>query len=116
MATTKKSSKKQTEKYRPPLSQEAEDAEMIALAYDQARQQLRDGTAPGPVVLYLMKKGSEKERLELEKLREENKLLIAKTKALEGAKRTEEMLEGYINSLRLYQGHQGDDDEPDDFY
>lgn len=117
MATQKKSTSKANTKYRPPMSQDAEDAEMIALAYDQARNMMREGTAPAPMVLFFLKKGSDKEKLELEKLKEENKLLIAKTEALQGAKRTEEMLSDYIDSLRLYQGvSTAEEEEPDEPY
>lgn len=116
MATNKNSRSKPSEKRRPPITPEAADTEMIALAYEQARKQLEEGTASGPVVLYWLKRGSEKERMELEKLKSENELLKAKTESLEEAKRTAEMFDGFMNALRRYGGMGSEVDEPDEPY
>ena len=120
MATTKKTPSKVERKSRPPITQEAEDAEMIALAYDQARNMLKEGTAPAPMVLFFLKKGSDKEKLELEKLREENKLLNAKTGAIENDKRTGEMFEKFMDSIRKYNGDSvqtyEESEEDDEYY
>lgn len=120
MATKKKSASEDFSKHRPPITPEAEDAEMIALAYDQARNMMKEGTAPAPMVLFFLKKGSDKEKLELEKLREENKLLIAKTGAIEDNKRTGEMFEKFMDSIRRYSGEsinsEEDEDDSDDYY
>lgn len=98
-------------KMRPALTPEARENQMISLAVDRAEQQLRDGTASSQVIVHYLKLGSLKEKLEREKLEEENKLLRAKTEAMESAKRIEELYSEAINAMRRYSGH-GD---PDDY-
>lgn len=68
---------------RPMLTPEAKENQMISLAMDCAERQMMEGTASSQVITHFLKLGSERERLEREKLEEENKLLRAKTKALE---------------------------------
>ena len=97
-------------KSRPALTPEARENQMIALAVDLAEQQLRDGTASAQVITHYLKLGTTKAELEKEKLQEENKLLRAKTEALENAKNYNELVEKAINAMRNYQG-MGDPDE-----
>ena len=101
---------KQPRKSRPPLTPEAKENQMISLAMDLAEQQLRDGTASSQLITEFVKRGSMKARHELEKLQEENKLLRAKTEALQSQKRQEEMFAEAIKAFRNYSG-QGDPDE-----
>lgn len=90
---------------RPALSPEAEEMQMISLAMDCARQQLLDGTASSQVITHFLKLGSERERLERERLQEENKLLRAKTEALESAKHVEELYAEAIKAMKRYSGN-----------
>lgn len=99
-------------KMRPALSPEAEQAQMIALAMDCARQQLMDGTASSQVITHFLKLGTEKEKLELERLRNENKLTQAKTEEIEDRK---EMKAIYADAIAAMKRYQGRDDEVDDF-
>ena len=78
-----------TKKLRPGLTPESRENQMIALAVDLAEKQLMEGTASSQVITHFLKLGSTKERLEKEKLEEENKLLRARTEALQSAKRVE---------------------------
>ena len=95
---------------RPAISVEARENQLISLAVDRAEQQLRDGTASSQVIVHYLKMGSEKERLERERLAEENKLLRAKTEQLKSQKRSEELMEEALKAFRNYNG-QGDPDE-----
>lgn len=96
---------------RPALTPEALENQAISLAYDRAIEQLQDGTASSQVITYFLKLGGEKERLEKERLIEENKLLRAKTVVLEDQKDLKQMYMDAINAMRNYNG-QGD---PDDY-
>lgn len=98
---------------RPALTPESRENQLIALAIDRAEEQLRDGTASSQVITHFLKLGSTKERLEKEKLEEENKLLRAKTEAIQSAKRVEELYAEAINAMRVYAGY-GDKDEEDE--
>lgn len=103
-----------TRKMRPALTPEARENQLISLAVDLAEQQLRDGTASSQVIAHFLKQSTAKAQLELEKLRQENELMKARTEALQSAKRVEELYTNALNAMRNYAG-QGDSDEPDDY-
>lgn len=99
-------------KIRPALTPEARENQMISLAVDLAEKQLMEGTASSQVITHYLKLGSTKERLEKEKLEEENKLLKARTEALQSAKRVEELYSDAIAAMKRYSGNcRGDEDE-----
>lgn len=95
---------------RPAIDPDAREQQLIALAVDRAEQQLRDGTASSQVIVHYLKLGSMRERLERERLAEENKLLKAKTEQLKSEKRSEELIEEALKAFRNYAG-QGDPNE-----
>jgi transcriptional regulator with AAA-type ATPase domain len=97
-------------KRRPALSPDAREKQVIAAAMDLAEQQILDGTASSQVITHFLKLGSMRERLERERLEEENKLLKAKTEAIKSTKRSEELMEEALAAFRNYSG-QGDPDE-----
>ena len=111
MAKTVKSQPKPTQKMRPALTPEARENQCISLAMDLAEQQLRDGTASSQVITHFLKAGASRAELEKEKLRKENLMLEAKTKAYQSSEEIKELYEGAIKAMRIYQG-QGD---PDDY-
>ena len=106
----KASTNSSSRKMRPALSPDARENQLISLATDRAEQQLLNGTASSQVITHYLKLGTRKEQLEREKLEEENKLLRAKTEALQSQKRVEELYTEALNAMRNYAG-QGDPDE-----
>jgi len=102
--------KKELRRMRPALSPEARENQLISLAVDLAERQLMEGTASSQVITHYLKMGSTKERLEKEKLMEENKLLRAKTENLQSMKHIEELYQEAINAMRDYAGY-GDQDD-----
>lgn len=82
---------------------------MIALAYDQAEKELREGTATSQVVTYFLKLGSEKEKREREKLENENALLRAKVDAIKSGQTSEQLYKEAIEAMKLYTGGSKDD-------
>ena len=100
----------------PGKTLEARENQLISLAVDLAEQQLSAGTASSQVITHYLKLGSSMERLEKEKLRQENELLKAKTEALQSAKKTEELYKDALNAMRSYTGraNEGVDDEVDE--
>lgn len=97
-------------KIRPATNPEAREKQLIALAVDLVEQRLLDGTASSQETTHFLKLGSMKNRLEMEKLQEENRLLKAKTESLQSAKRVEELYSEAISAMRRYSGN-GDSDE-----
>ena len=100
--------KEEAKRIRPASNPEARENQMISLAVDLAEKQLLEGTASSQVITHYLKLGSTKERLEKEKLEEENKLLKAKTEALQSQKRVEELYANALAAMRNYSG-QGDE-------
>ena len=105
-----KESSEPIKKMRPALTPEARENQLISLAVDLAERQLLEGTASSQVITHYLKLGSTKERLEKEKLIEENKLLRAKTENFQSMKRVEELYTEALNAMRNYAG-QGEADE-----
>lgn len=99
-----------TRRIRPALSPEARENQLVSLAVDLAEKQLLEGTASSQVIVHYLKQGTLKEKLERERLEEENKLLRAKTEAINSTKRSEELMKEAIAAFRSYSGH-GDSDE-----
>ena len=91
-------------RFRPATSSEERENQLIALAYDLVEERLRNGTATAQETTQLLKLGSMKTKLELQKLENENKLLNAKTDTLEAARRSDEMYEKALKAMKTYSG------------
>lgn len=98
-------------KVRPGLSPEAEENRMIALAVNLAEKQLMEGTASSQIITHYLKLATVKEKLQNERLMEENKLLRAKTEHIQREEKLEEKYDAAIKAMKAYQGY-GD---PDDY-
>lgn len=102
-------------KIRPALTPEARESQLISLAYDLVEERLLDGTATSQETTYFLKLASSKTRLENEKLMEENKLLRAKTEAVQSEKKNEEFYAKVLAALKKYNGQSQQDDEYDEY-
>ncbi len=103
MATQKKATMDKV-KRKPALTPESREKQLIAMATDLAAQQLADGSASSQVITHFLKAGSERERIERERLKTENDLLKAKIEALQSAKHTEELFANAIEAMKRYSG------------
>lgn len=111
MAKVKLSSSEPKPKMRPALTPEAREKQLIAMAYDLVEQRLRDGTATSQETTHFLKMGSPRHQLELERLREENTLIKAKSKALDSAEEIKVLYTEALAAMRRYSGHAGDQDD-----
>lgn len=100
-------------KLRPAINPEARESQMAALAMDLVEQRLRDGTASSQETTHFLKLVSSKAKLEQERLKLENKLVEAKTKALANAEEIKVLYEEALKAMRRYGGH--GDDEYDEY-
>lgn len=101
----------------PTLTVEGRENQLIAAAYDLAEKRILEGTASSQELTYFLKAGSSKTALELNKLREENKLLRAKTEALQAQISNEALLDKALKAFRSYRGEdEGEDDEYEDVF
>lgn len=113
MPKVKANSSKGPKKMRPALTPEARENQLISLAVDLAERQLMEGTASSQVITHFLKLGTTKAELEKEKLKQENKLLEAKTKQAETSEEIKSLYENAIKAFRNYNG-QGDPEEYED--
>lgn len=94
----------------PAMSDEARENQITAAAYDLAEQRILNGTASAQEIVYFLKRGSKKEKLEQEILEEQKKLVVAKTDAIESDKKTEEFYARVIDAMKMYSGNGGSDE------
>ena len=97
-------------KMRPALTPEARENQLISLAVDLAEKQLQEGTASSQVITHYLKLGSTKESIEKEILEKQKELIIAKTEAMQSAKRVEELYSNALDAMRRYSGNGNEDD------
>jgi len=112
MGAPKKATRKSNRRGAPATSVEARENQLISLAVDLASKQLSEGTASAQVITHYLRLGTTRERLEKEKLTQENKLLEARTKALQSAEKVEELYANALAAMRSYSG--SEENEIDD--
>jgi hypothetical protein len=89
---------------------------MVSLAINLAERQMVEGTASAQVITHFLKLGTEREKLERERLRQEIILGQAKTDQIASAERVEKLYSRALQAMRQYQGQEIDDeDEYDDY-
>lgn len=98
-------------KTRPALTPEAREQQLISKAVDLAERQIEEGTASSQIIVHFLKLGTEKAKLEREKLKQENLLTQAKIESLQSSARVEELYAQAIDAMRRYSGHGGDTDD-----
>lgn len=107
MASERVDKQKDTKSRRPPATTpEARENQLISKAVDLAEKQLADGSASAQVITHYLKLGSSREKLEQERLANENSLLVAKREAMASAARVEELYGAAIDAMRAYAGHE----------
>lgn len=89
-------------------SPEAIENEMIALAVKEVEYRIRNHTASSQELVHYLKMGSEKERLEREKLEAEVELQKVKAQAIESGKHSEDLYNNAIAAMKLYSGVEED--------
>lgn len=99
----------------PAMTLEGRENQLIAATYDLVERRILEGTASSQETTYFLKAGSSKMKLELDHLREENKLLRAKTEALQAQANNEALLEKALKAFRSYRGEEEDEGEDDPY-
>lgn len=93
---------------KPSKTDKGQEDMLIALAEKEAEKRLRDGTASNSLILHYLREGSEKTKLERQKLESENELLKAKKTTLDMAAKDHDQLARVLDAFKLYSG---DDNE-----
>lgn len=85
---------------------EAREEQLAALAYDLAEQQFLDGTASSQVMVHFLKVGSTREKIELQKVKQETILVEAKVKDLANVEEMKKLYVEAMDAMRGYAGHE----------
>lgn len=85
---------------------EGREGQLISLASDLAERQLTEGSASAQVITHFLKLATTRERLEQERIQNENLLLSAKVDAIQSAKRVEELYAEALTAMRAYSGQE----------
>lgn len=96
------------------MTPEARENELISQATDLAEKQIQDGTVSSQVLVHYLRLGTQRERLELEKLKNDNLLRSAQVDAMRSAARVEELMDEALRVFRYYQGEDDEEYEVDD--
>lgn len=100
-------------KGRPATTPKGREDQLISHAYDLAERQLIAGTASSQVTTHFLKMGSQREKLEQERLQHENLLLSAKREQISSGQRMEELYDQAIKAMRKYAGQPEEEDYDD---
>ena len=95
---------KDVNEFKPALSPNTREDQLIFLATELAEKKLRDGTASSQLISHYLKMGSEKERIEREILMRQRDLIIAKTETLNTMQKNEALYLNAINAMKAYSG------------
>lgn len=96
-------------KFRPGLTPESRENQLISLAIDLAETQLRNGTASSQVISHFLKLGSTTSMLEKTILEKQKDLITAKTDAIKSGKVIEELYTNALAAMRKYSGNNDKD-------
>lgn len=94
----------------PATSPQARENQLIGLAYNLVEQRLLDGTASAQETTHLLKMGSIRNQVELEKVRKESMLLDARVENLESSAHSDLEYSEVLKALKIYQGRGSEDD------
>ena len=100
----------------PAISTEAREAQMINLATNLAERQLMNGSASSQVITHYLKLGTERTRLEREKLKAESDLAKAKVEAIKSQQTSEQLYQKAIEAFASYSGETYGDEDYDEYY
>ena len=110
MAAKKEPDKASAARRKQPATTPADrEQQMIEYADQLAEKQLREGTASSQVITHYLKLGTSRERLEQEKIANENLRLKAQVAQIQSQQRAEDLMEQVLVAMKKYAGV--DDDE-----
>lgn len=107
---SKKQEPKDTSRREPAKSAADREQQMIEYADRLAEQQLIAGTASSQVMTHYLKLGTSREKLEQEKIRNENLRLQAQIAQLESQQRAEDMMKELLDTMKIYAGVDEDEE------
>lgn len=92
---------------RPPMTAEAYEQKLIALAYAEAERQIKEGRAAATTINHFLKLGSQRDKLEQAKLEAETKLAEQKIAEIAAAQDANRLAEEALTAFKTYSGNNG---------
>lgn len=89
---------------RPATTPEGRENQLISMAMDLAEDRISSGSASAQEVVHFLRLGSSREKLEQERIRNENQLTQAKIEHMASLQRQEELISDALKAMRGYQG------------
>ena len=112
MAETSSNDEQSPRTHRRATTLEGRENQLISLATDLAEKQMLDGSASASVIVHYLKLGTTREKLEQEKIRNENLKLQAMVKQVDSATNSEALYAEALKAMRAYSGNDTDDELP----
>lgn len=94
----------------PALTDEGRENRLISMAYDLVEKRLKDGTASASETTAILKLGTQREKLEREKLQAEVNFTRSKSEALAQSQKMDELM---TQAIAAFKGYSGASDEED---
>lgn len=86
----------------PALDPEGRQNQLIALAMDEVELRIRNHTATSQELTHFLKLGSIQAQTELEVLKLQKELIVAKTEQIKAQKNSEELFEAAMKAMASY--------------
>lgn len=90
---------------KPSMTPEGREQQIISKAMDEAERLIDSHEASSQLLVHFLKLGTEKAKLEKEKIRQENLLTQAKIESLQSSKHVEELFSEAIEAFKKYSGN-----------
>lgn len=97
----------------PAKTPEERETVLISKSLNLIESQIDDGTVSAAVLSIYAKAGTERDRLEKDRLRGENEVLRKKVETMEAAVDVKNLMEDALNAFKGYTGESYADDEDD---
>lgn len=98
----------------PARNPEARENQLINLAMNAAEEKLKNGTATSQIIVTLLKLGTMRAQLELEKIRSDLKVAEAKVQQIENQENSAVLYEEALKAFKSYQGAPMEEDFDDE--
>lgn len=100
----------------PAKTPEERESVLISKSLNLIERQIDDGSASSQVLSLYAKLGSSRERLEQERLRNENEVLRKKVESMEAAIDVKNLMEEALGAFKGYSGRSSDLDDEDGYF
>ncbi len=101
----------------PAKTPEERESQLVAKSLNLIERQIDEGSISSTVLAIYAKAGTERDKLEKDRLRNENAVLIKKLETMEAAIDVKNLMEDALSVFRGYSGDtSGQDDDDDDSY